>query len=521
VEPAVPPAAPFPRRRAWIAGAAVAAALLIGFAALRAWRPRTAPPAPPPTARASSLAVLPFANVSGDPKDEYLAEGLTESLITELAKVPGLLVISRNGVAAYKGRAVDVRQVGTDLKVGHVLEGSVQRSGGQLRVTAQLIDAGSGFHSWAEKYDRPSADPFALQDEISGKVREALRLNLGASVPGRMRTTSLEAYDAYLRGRFHLHAARRVATARVRGETETAIALLEKAVTHDPHFAPAYAALANAYATLFFHADPDRRWEEKAHVAIEKALAIDPDLAEAYLARSLLSWTLDNGFPHEEALEDARRATTLDPSLIEARWMLARVYEHVGLLDEALHELETAKRLAPHDRLLDYRYGMVYLDQQKYEEALASFRKLPEGDLDEEPAAVFVFMGRVPEGLAAAREAEKRNPRNDGAKAVEALALARLDDRAGALRAVAETIRLGKGLGHFHHDEHYIAGVYALLGEKKEAVAWLRRAADHGFPCHPCFSADPHLAGLRGDPAFENFMAELRQRWEAYRALVR
>jgi hypothetical protein len=130
-------------------------------------------------------------------------------------------------------------------------------------------------------------------------------------------------------------------------------------------------------------------------------------------------------------------------------------------------------------------------------------------------------MGRVPEGLAVAREAEKRNPRNDGAKAVEALALARLGDRAGALRAVAETIRLGKGLGHFHHDEHYIAGVHALLGEKKEAVAWLRRASDHGFPCHPCFSADPHLAGLKGDPAFENLMAELRQRREAYRALAR
>ena len=179
----------------------------------------------------------------------------------------------------------------------------------------------------------------------------------------------------------------------MRDETRPAIGFLENAVAHDPRFAPAHAALAIAYVTLFFHADPDLSWKEKASVAIEKALAIDPDLAEAYLARSLLSWTLDNGFPHEQAIEDARRAATLDPSLMEARWMLARVYEHVGLLDEALRELEAARKLAPHDRMVDHRYGQVYLDQQDYEKALASYRKVAEGDRDEELGTVLVYHG--------------------------------------------------------------------------------------------------------------------------------
>jgi len=352
-------------------------------------------------------------------------------------------------------------------------------------------------------------------------VRTALRPTLRSGASSRMPTANLEAYDAYLRGRFHLHEMRRAATERARGESEAAIRFLEKAVTLDPRFAAAHAALGNAYATVFFQLDPDRHWEEKAHVAIEKALALDADLADAYLARSLLAWTLANGFPHERAVEDAKRAAALDPSLSEARWMIARVYEHVGLLDEALAEIDAAARLSPHDPHLDVRRGLVLLDLHRYDEALASFKKLPEGDLDEELAMTSLYLGREREALAMARDAARRNPHNSAARSAEALALARLGDDQGALQAVGEAIRLGQGLGHFHHDEHHIAAVHSLAGRKAEAVGWLRRAADHGFPCYPCFDRDPDLRGLRGDPAFTALMAELRQRWEGYRTLAR
>jgi TolB-like protein/DNA-binding winged helix-turn-helix (wHTH) protein len=505
------------RARRWglivAAGAAAVVAVVL-------WARTPARPRVRPTAGDASLAVLPLANLSGEPQDEYIAAGFTESLITELAKVPGLLVISRNGVLPYAGRAADVKRVASELRVGHVLEGSVQRSNGRLRVTAQLIDAASGFHVWAEKYDRPSEDLFAVQDEIAGRVREALSLSLRPGGSGGMPTASLDAYDAYLRGRFHLHEAGRAADARARGEAHAAITFLEKAVALDPRFAAAHAALGNAYATLFFHFEPDRRWEEQAHVAIEKALAIDAGMAEAYLARALLAWTLANGFPHEQAIEDAKRAVALDPSLTEGRWMIARVYEHVGLLDEALAELDVARRLAPHDLYLDARQGRIDLYLQRYEEALAFFKKIPEADVDDELALANLYLGREREALAMAQDAARRNPRRSSARSAEALALARLGDQSGALRAVAETIRLGQGLGHFHHDEHQIAAVHALAGRKIEAVAWLRRAADHGFPCYPCFATDPDLAGLKGDPGFEAFLSELHGRLDGYRALA-
>jgi TolB-like protein/DNA-binding winged helix-turn-helix (wHTH) protein len=507
------------RRLGRVAVVALVAAAAGSVALIAVLGRRSAAPARPQAQ--PSLAVLPFVNLSGDPQDDYLAEGLTESLITELAKVPGLLVISRNGVLPYKGQVVDVRKAGSELRVGHVLEGSVQRSGGTLRVTAQLVDAGTGFHAWAEKYDRPSVDLFALQDEISGRVREALRLSLRPAGSTRVPTASLEAYDAYLRGRFHLHEARRTAAARAPDETRTAIAFLEKAVAVDPNFALAHAALGNAYATLFFASGPDSQWKERASVAIEKALALDEHLAEAYLARALLAWTPANGFPHEQAIADARRAVALDPSLIEACWMVARVYHHVGLLDEALAELKAADRLEPHNADLDYRFGMVFLNMHRYREALASFERIPEADRDEEVAGVLVFMGREREALALAEAVIRKDPRHDTARSVQAVSLARLGDGVGALRAIAEAVRLGPGKGHFHHTEHYIADAYASMGRKGDAVAWLRRAADHGFPCYPFFAGDPHLAGLKGDPAFEALMAEIKERSEGYRALAR
>lgn len=507
-----------PASRAWAWAAIVAALALVVAGALLARARR--PAARQAAAGEVSLAVLPLVNLSGDPQDDYVADGLTEALITELAKVQGLLVISRTGVLPYKGRAADVRRAASELRVGHVLEGSVQRSNGRLRVTAQLIDAASGVHVWAEKYDRPGEDLFAVQDEIAARVRDALRVNLRPGTSARIPTPSLEAYDAYLRGRFHLHEARRAATERARTEATAAIAFLEKAVSLDPSFAAAHAALGDACATNFFQFDPDRRWEEKAHVAVEKALALDAGMAEAYLARSLLAWTLANGFPHERALEDARRAVALDPSLSEGRWMIARIYEHVGLLDEALAELDMASRVAPHDPHLEVRRGLVDLHLRRCEQALSSFQGIPEADLDEEMALVSLCQGRNQEALAGARDAARRNTHASAARAVEAHALARLGDDPGARRAVAETIRLGQGLGHFHHDEVHIAAVHALAGRKAEAVEWLRRAADQGFPCYPCFASDPDLAGLKTDPAYERLLADLRRRWDGYRSLV-
>ncbi|MDQ5870982.1 MAG: protein kinase, partial [Acidobacteriota bacterium] len=240
--------APRPARRKVVLIPVAAGIIAIALAGVLLFRARR--PAPPNGEL--SLAILPFQNLGGRSEDQYFADGMTESLITDLAKAKNLLVIARNSVFQYRGRAVDVRDVGRDLKVRYVLEGSVQRAGDSVRINAQLIDTATGYHLWAEKYDRPLADIFALQDDISRRIAESLQVALGpASRPGeRPPTRSLEAYDAYLRAQSHSHRGLEAA------DVDRAIATFERAIALDPDFSRAHAELANAYVTRFFHFDP-------------------------------------------------------------------------------------------------------------------------------------------------------------------------------------------------------------------------------------------------------------------------
>ena len=464
-----------------VLGAAIAGIVLVRDRARPATRPAEAP----------SLVVLPFANLGGSPQDDYLADGLSEVVITELAKVPGLLVISRNTAFLYRGRPADVRRMASDLHVTHVLEGSVQRADGQLRVSAQLIDAKSGYHLWAEKYDRPARDIFALQDDISDNVGGALRLSLrpaGATRPAAPPTTNLEAYDAYLRGRFHFQKLYNTASAEGAGEAEAAIAQLERAVALDAGFALGHAALGEAYASSFFLVEARKEWEEKAWVSIERALSLDPGLAQAYAARGSLAWTLANGFPHERAAADFRRALALDPNLVDARWRLGRLYMHVGLFEKALAELTAAQRLAPDELRALNRIGMVYTFQQKFESALAAFDKQPEQSLDDERLAPLTYLGRYDDARRVAEACLRKDPTDANFTSGYAVLLARTGDFAGAEEYIGRTLRNDRGLSHFHHAEYHVASAYALMGKKAAAVEWLRaggRARNALLPAVP------------------------------------
>ena len=257
-----------------------------------------------------TLVVLPFQNLGGSPDDEYLADGLTETLTTDLARVPGLVVIARNSAFQYKGKARGRARAwarswawGTSSKAA-----SAALRSDSVRVNAQLIDAGSGYHVWSEKYDRPAGDVFKMQDEIGRAVRRALRiqLNTASADLGPAPHTTPEAYDAYLRGLYRLyHAYPRVAGP---PELEEAIRWLERAVALDSHFALGHAMLARAYARKFFFKDSSPQWQEKAFLEAEKALALDPTLAEAYVARGDLVWTRASRFPHEAAMTEVSAA---------------------------------------------------------------------------------------------------------------------------------------------------------------------------------------------------------------------
>ncbi len=467
-----------------------------------------------------SIAVLPFQNVGGRAEDEYFSDGMTDSLITEVARIKDLLVIARNSAFRYKGAAPDVRKVGKELGVRYVLEGSVQRAGDSVRVNAQLIDATTGYGLWAEKYDRPVKEVFALQDDISKNVVAALKLALSpahAPTGPPTPTPNLEAYDAYLRGLFYANAFGWV-------EKDKGLPYFEQAVALDPGFAEGHAALAAQYGRKAFEKDPDRRWEQKAFVEIEKALALDPNLADAYLARGTLSWTLANHFPHERCAADLHRAIDLNPNLAAAHMSLGALYTHVGLLEKALTEYRLALRIDPHNLDSLYRIPRIHLYQQKYAEALAGFEATPEFRADYQLPLVLAHLGKLPEAVALAR-GNLTNPthamENFDRASTRAVVFALSGDRREAEEnVVAAEAGAAQGNSHFHHVGYNIASAYALMGKKKEAVGWLKRTAEEGMPCYSLFEKDPFLNNLRGDPEFEAFMQGMKAQWERFRTTL-
>jgi adenylate cyclase len=460
--------------------------------------------------------VLPFRNLTGTPGDEYFAAGITEAIGTELAKARGLSVISGSSVTPYRGQAVDPQKAGRGLGVTHLLDGSVQRTGNHVRVNARLTEVSTGRQVWADRYDREDKDVFALQDDIARNVGTALRVSLRGRSGSDPPTSSLAAYDAYLRGRFHYRNFYDVRESKSAAEGLAAVARFQEAVALDPRFAQAHAALGETYASLFFYLGPRKEAEEQAYVAIERALSLDPDLPEAYAARGLLAWTLAHGFPHERAAADFRHALELNPNLVDARWMLGRLYMHVGLLDAARSQLEIARRLAPDELRSVNRIGLVYLFQGRYEDALAAFAQMPADRLDDETVRPLLYLGRTEEASRVAQACVRKSPDEPSFHASYALVLAREGDVARAEQEVERAIQGDRGSSHYHHAEYDIGSAYALAGRKAAAVEWLERAAAHGMPSYPVFRDDPFLASLKGDRAFDTLLARLKTQWEGY-----
>lgn len=279
--------------------------------------------------RIESLAVLSMDNLSGDPSQGYFADGMTEALTTELARIGALRVIARPSVVQYKGGQKPLPEIGRELNVDAVLTGSVVRSGERVRIAVQLTHVATDRNLWADSYERDLRDVLALQKEVTRDIVRQIRIKLTPQEQGQfgsVHPVNPEAYDHYLRGKFYLQS-------QDKENNEAAIAALERAVAIDPTFAAAQAELAQAYVwKLFLFAPGEGQLAEKAFVAVEKALALDPELAVAHLARGRLLWTPANHFPHEKAIQEYRRALELNPNLDEARNQLALVYCHIGAL---------------------------------------------------------------------------------------------------------------------------------------------------------------------------------------------
>jgi adenylate cyclase len=348
---AAPP--PGPRRVRRRPGVAIVGAIvllaLLGAGAWAGWRWLRMPgPSGLALPDRPSVAVLPFANLSRDPTQEYFSDGITEDLITGLSQVSGLFVIARNSVFTYKGKAVKVDEVGRDLGVRFVLEGSLQRAGSRVRITAQLVDATTGYHIWAERYDREVRDIFALQDEVTRQIVQALAVKLTEGERGRMArvpTGNPEAYDLVLRGQVARHRTTREANREARR-------LFVKALDLDPGYARAYAGLSWAHLQswqLLWSTDPESL--ERARELAERAIALDDTLADAHRVLSqILLWNKE----HDRAIAQAERGVALAPGDAAAHETLAEVLGWSGRPEESLGHIRQAMRLNP-------RYPFYYL----------------------------------------------------------------------------------------------------------------------------------------------------------------
>ena len=497
----------------------VGALILGGFILARYVRQRSTPPV---TTEIKSLAVLPMVNLSGDPSEDYFADGMTDTLIAGLAKVGSLRVTSRTSVMQFKGSQKPLKEIARELNVDAIVEGSVQRFGDQVRINVQLIHAATDQHLLAQSYDRELRDILTLQNEVARAVTQKIQIKLTPQDQVRLaRAVPINpaAYDDFLRGRFYLGR-------QTKADNEKAIEFLSRAVSTDPSFAAAQAELAQACVWRLFLFTPDeKQWDEKAFVAVEKALSLDPDLPAAHLARGRLLWTPANHFPHDKAIQEYHHALDLDPSLDEARNQLALVYSHVGLLDEALQELEKAIAVNPSNSLARFRVGEIYLFQGKQEQALTALRNVPP---DVNPALIghqIVFalfnLGRKEEAATTLDQFLKDYPEDNRGLFTSLQAV--LAASAGQNRLSEDKIKLaierGKGFGHFHHTAYHIACAYALMKNSHQSIKWLEQAANDGFPCFPLFERDANLNNVRQDPRFGELLTKLRRQFEYYKTI--
>jgi adenylate cyclase len=315
-----------------------------------------------------SIAVLPFDNMSGDPEQEYFSDGITEDIITALSRVRLFFVIARNSTFQYKGASPDIRQVGSDLGVRYVLEGSVRKAGERIRITAQLIDGATGNHLWAERYDRDLADVFAVQDEITQTVVGAIAPAMETAELRRAHAKQPEdmrAWDYLLRGREQYS----------RGTRESvveAIALLKRSIEIDPNFAPAYAALGMSYGrslTLAYLDDLDKAGE-KGIEAAEKAIELDRSDAEAHTALGFLRWARGE---IDDAISILQTAVALNPNSVSANAALGLALGSSERAEEGIQYLRIAMRLSPRDSDLGIimgRMGFTCFNARRYEEAV-------------------------------------------------------------------------------------------------------------------------------------------------------
>jgi adenylate cyclase len=458
---------------------------------------------PPTQLDKNRIAVLPFVNISPDPADEYLADGMTEELISTISGISELRVISRTSAMRYKGTNKGVDEIGRELKVGTVLEGSVRKDEKTVRITAQLIDVGSDNHLWAQSYDRELRGIFAIQSDIASRIAEALRVRFA---PGRgpagKHPENIEAYTLYLRGRF-------LWNKRDREGVMGSLKLFQEAIRLDPDYARAYSGLADAYSIAAGYGFMDLvDGLARSKEAATKALELDDTLAEAHAS---LGTNLNGDLRYEEALREYRRAIELNPSYATARHWYCLLLQDMGRIKEAKEEIEKAHELDPLSPVITLNVGLVNFCNGQLDEAIAILDKL----IENEPAfpgaygnrCRFFMMKGMKERAFADMEAWHRLDRDEDAYEWALSCLyGWFGEREKALPLIEELLpKVGKSWVL----ESDIAECYAILGDRDEFFSWIDKAISAKRIDAAGLRSLPFYDKVREDPRFPEIFRKL------------
>jgi adenylate cyclase len=434
--------------------------------------------------RHRSICVLPFANMSGDAEQEYFSDGISEDITTDLSKVSALAVTARNTAFMFKGQSVDICEVARKLGVGHVLEGSVRKAGGRVRITAQLIDGATGDHAWAERYDRELTDIFAIQDEISKAIVTALRLRL---LPDEKKaieqrgTTNVEAYNLYLMARQSWI----TGDFGDRRREEKVIRICKRAVELDPEYPQAWALMGLAQANLR-HGFAGHDVIDDGSAAAERALALDPNIAEAHLPKA---WQFAEQGRHEEANAELAIALELNPESWEVNKETARLFYRQRRLDDAARHLEKATQVMESDY---HGLGMLLAYYSGRDDA-AGARRTAQRTIDQ-----------VEKVLAC-------DPDNGAALAFGATSLATLGNVDRARDWIERSLLVDPDNLQMRYNLAW--GLNKVFGEPEAAIEMLRPVMSHaGANIIRLAANDPNLDNLRSDPRFETMMRSAEKR---------
>jgi serine/threonine-protein kinase len=448
-----------------------------------------------------SIAVMPFDNLSGDPQNAYFSEGVQDEILTRLAKIAELKVISRTSTQRFKSAPNDLRQIAQQLGVANILEGSVQKANDQVRVNVQLINALTDAHLWADTYDRKLTDIFAVETEIAKAVADVLQAKLTGSeqhVIASRPTANTEAHQLYLKGRFFWNK-------RTGNDLKKSIDYFEQAIAADPNYALAYAGVADGYVWLpGYTAGTPRDCYPKATAAAKKALELDDTLAEARTSLAIAIWLYD--FDSSQANKEFERAIELNPNYAIAHQQYGNItLSALGRFDDAIAEGKRAVELDPLSLVINTDLGANYCYARRYDEAIAQLRKTLEMDPGFYIAHLVLALALDAKGArdAAIVEWQKARALNDDPSVLGLLG--RAYGLSGNKMEPKKILDQLKELSKQRYVAAYsFALVYIGLGDKEEALRWLeqsyqdRAGSDIGF-----IRVDPLLDPLRGDPRFE------------------